>query len=157
MPAAATTVTTTDAESGTVEDDDDTRQKQLIADFEAAIENIPAAKKKAYAEAKRRCPELVEKETDPMSFLRSSSGEGRGLGSKCVEAAATRFVSYWQKRLDLFGEKRAYLPMTQTGEGSMGRQENTLLSSGAFFILPNDKAKRSGTLKRVRGFAKVLS
>jgi len=106
---------------------------RLLAEVEDAIEAIPGEKKTAYIEATKLCPDQIRKESNLYDFLR--------LTDYNVKSAAWKLISYWQRRFELFG-KRAFFPMTQTGEGSLGRHETTMLGSGVLFVLPEDRAGR---------------
>jgi hypothetical protein len=75
--------------------------------LQEALNEIPAAAKQAYLEATERAPLLVERESDPISFVRC---EKYGAW-----AAARRLVAYWEVRKKCFGPDRAFLPMTQSG------------------------------------------
>jgi hypothetical protein len=95
--------------------------------LQEALNEIPEAAKQAYLEALERAPLLVERESDPISFLRCEHYDGR--------AAAHRLVAYWEVRKKFFGPDRAFLPMTQTGAMAedMEYSEKALIS-----ILPDD-------------------
>jgi hypothetical protein len=45
-------------------------------------------------------------------------------------------VDYWKVRRELFGEDRAYLPLTLTGDGALSEEDMQVLRTGAFMILP---------------------
>jgi hypothetical protein len=95
------------------------------------IELLPGPEKEAYFEALQKVPDLVRKESDPTRFLETENGD--------TFAAAKRLAAYWRIRHEAFRE-RAFLPMDQTGEGSLDRQDITLLQSGFLAQLPNDDA-----------------
>jgi hypothetical protein len=75
--------------------------------LQEALNEIPEAEKQADLEALQRAPLLVERESDPISFLRCENYD--------AWAAASPLVAYWEARKKLFGPDRAFLPMTQTG------------------------------------------
>ncbi|KAL7559284.1 hypothetical protein ACA910_001368 [Epithemia clementina (nom. ined.)] len=91
-----------------------------------ALELIPAAKKQAYVKACTTCPDLVFRETQANAFLRFSGND--------AWSAAERLVQYWEDRYDLFGE-RAFLPMTQTGEGALTSDDLVALHAGNYAFL----------------------
>ena len=97
-----------------------------VAMMFAAVEGMPHADKKAYEEAVRQSPELVERESDPVAFLRCERWD--------VRAAAKRYLSYWTIRKRLFGDQ-ALLPMTLAG--AMAPDIPTL-ERGIVVLLPSD-------------------
>ena len=95
--------------------------------FEAML-GMSDTDKEAYNEAVRRAPELVERESDPVAFLRCERWD--------VWAAAKRYLSYWKVRKYLFGD-RAFLPMTLAGAmapdvPSLEKRVSVLLPSDDF-------------------------
>lgn len=82
---------------------DDLQSK--LQDLEAALDKMPEEKRVAYTEAVKRGGLIQERET--IAFLRSEEWD--------VEKAATRIVRNWDERLRLFGEEKAYLPLTLEG------------------------------------------
>jgi len=99
-----------------------------------AVDRLSCDDKAAYLDARERVPDLVEKESDPNVFLDCESFN--------VDKAAQRLVAYWSKRKQIFGA-RAFLPMTQTGEGALNRGDLNVLASCYFAQLPNDRAGRT--------------
>jgi hypothetical protein len=85
----------------------DTMLQEGTALIAQALQDIPDTDKLAYLEALERAPELVERESGPVAFLRCEKFN--------IWAAAQRLVKYWNVRKKVFGEERAFLPMTQTG------------------------------------------
>jgi hypothetical protein len=85
----------------------DTMLEKASLLLQEALNEIPDAAKQAYLEALERAPLLVERESDPISFLRCENYD--------AWAAASRLVAYWEVRKKFFGPDRAFLPMTQTG------------------------------------------
>jgi hypothetical protein len=87
--------------------------------------------KTAYLEALERCPDLVEKETNTLMFLRGTNYN--------VETAAVRMMSHWKVRKDIFGSERAFLPMTLAGA-----MRDTLdeVQRGFMTVLPEDEHGR---------------
>jgi len=65
-----------------------------------------------YFEALEKVPHLVHTETEPIMFLRTEHYD--------IENAATRLAMHWKERKLLFGEGRAFLPMTLNPDGAMG-------------------------------------
>jgi hypothetical protein len=45
-------------------------------------------------------------------------------------------VDYWKVRVELFGEDRAYLPLTLTGDGALTEGDMEVFRTGVFMILP---------------------
>ena len=102
-----------------------------LAEIEEAIAAMGADVKSSYLDARAKVPELVQKESNPMNYLRRYSFD--------AAVAARHLVSYWRQRVQVFG-KRALNPMSQTGEGTLGRADFNSLSSGVFLNLPSDTA-----------------
>ena len=95
----------------------------------AALELLSDAETAAYKEATKKVPHLVEIESPPIRFLRFENYN--------AWSAAKRLAAYWRHRKALFGE-RAFLPMTQTGEGALSQEDLEVLNTGYIAILPND-------------------
>ena len=105
---------------------------RLRTQVEEVIEQIPLAEKTAYLHALERCPHLVERETNPLYFLR--------LVKNNVWQAAQKIVGYWHHRLEMFGDRRAFLSMDDlSGNGALDEEAITALRAGTHILLPNDK------------------
>eukprot|EP00977_Amphora_coffeiformis_P000482 scaffold118_cov185-Amphora_coffeaeformis.AAC.2 len=98
-------------------------QKQI----EDAIEAMDPKEKAAFLQALKVAPHLVEHETPPLWFLQFERYD--------AWAAAKRLVSYWKQRSEVFGE-RAFLPMSQTGYGTLSPEDVEVLRTGYLVILP---------------------
>lgn len=105
-------------------------QESIRLEIERAMETIDADKT-AYLEAQENVPHLVRKESDPVVFYNFHD-------SNAAEAAKM-LVAYWTKRVKIFGP-RAMNPMSQTGEGTMNRNDVVSLNSGILFNLPPDSS-----------------
>jgi len=93
---------------------------------EKAIGIVPDSQKTAYLEALKRCPNLVESDSNAMRFLKREN---------CNPSdAAKRLISYWEDRKKAFGE-RAFLPLNST---SYTEEAFCALWQGVYQILPND-------------------
>jgi hypothetical protein len=105
----------------------DTMVENAVLLLQEALHEIPDAEKQAYLEALERAPLLVERESDPIQFLRCEKYD--------AWAAARRLVAYWEVRKKFFGPDRAFLPMTQTGAMAedMEYSEKALIT-----MLPDD-------------------
>jgi hypothetical protein len=97
-----------------------------------AVLAIPDAAKAAYLEALEIAPLLVERESDPVAFLRCEKYD--------AWAAAQHLVAYWDVRKNIFGAERAFLPMTQSGAIAEDRE---YLEKALTMILPDDDCNRS--------------
>jgi hypothetical protein len=107
------------------------RQRGL-AQFEEALQGV--SDKREYLRAVELAPELVRTESDPLRFLRCDNYD--------AWAAALRLTMYWKMRCKLFGD-RAFLPMTQTGEGALTNQDVERLREGAMRLVDPDKMGRA--------------
>jgi hypothetical protein len=79
----------------------------LLVELEEAIKTLPPDDTEAYLEANEQEPSLVEKESNPLLFLRDANGD--------CPAAAGRLAGYWKLRSELFGPTAYLSPMTQDG------------------------------------------
>lgn len=107
-------------------------QAQLA--IERALGALPVEKKNAMEEAARRNTELHSFNSSYARYLRYANND--------PEVAAQKMASYWQTRKSIFGNKFV-LPLTQTGEGALGRRELNLLGTGFFSLLPKDQEGNS--------------
>ena len=108
------------------------KEKALQA-VEDAINMMADEEKADYLEAKSKVPHLVMKESNPLWFVRCEKWN--------TWAAARRVAFYWRKRKEIFGE-RAHLPMNQSGEGALSKEDVALLSTGYVCLLPRDSQGR---------------
>jgi hypothetical protein len=105
-----------------------------LSQFTEHLESIPVAEKLYYIEALERCPLVVQQESNALRFLRSVDFDA-ALASK-------RLVAYWEKRVEVFGSDRAFLPMTL--DGAMKEDIQCFEEFGdANFLLPNDEVGRA--------------
>jgi hypothetical protein len=95
------------------------------------VRRLSHSDKEAYVQACQQAPNLVQKESRSSWFVRTCEN---------AREAARLLAAYWTLRKKLFGV-RAFLPMTQTGEGALDRKDLTLLASGFFSVLPTKKTK----------------
>jgi hypothetical protein len=98
-------------------------------DVHGAIQMLPNIDKEAYLEAMERVPDLVNRESSPARFLKSENFN--------VEAAARKLAGYWRIRRQIFTE-RTFLPMVQTVDGVLARDDVAVLQTGYLTQLPND-------------------
>jgi hypothetical protein len=84
-------------------------------------------------EAVMTAPQLVAAESDPRKFLEC---EQRDLSK-----AALRLCMYWKNRKEVFGD-RTFLPMNQTGLGTLDDSDIELLHTGAVVPIANDNLGR---------------
>lgn len=80
--------------------------KSKLAEFESILDEIDEKRQMGYLMAKARCPEQCDSAAK-LVFLRCEVFN--------VERAVNRFVKYWKTRIDVFGEEKAFLPMTLDG------------------------------------------
>mmetsp|Transcript_26833 Transcript_26833/g.61732 ORF Transcript_26833/g.61732 Transcript_26833/m.61732 type:complete len:1310 (-) Transcript_26833:22-3951(-) len=99
-----------------------------------AIAQLPNSESSSYLRAKHESPMLVQKESNPLLFLRFEQFN--------TWNAAKRLCFYWTERCKAFKEL-AYCPMNQTGEGALTKQDIEVLSYGHLAFLPPDKDGRT--------------
>jgi hypothetical protein len=102
--------------------------------MEQAIACLPDEDKVDLLQARREVPELVEKESPMLRFLRYEKYNSW--------AAARRYAAYWKNRKLAFGD-RCFLPMNQTGEGALTRDDIVSISTGYVAFLKYDDRGRS--------------
>jgi hypothetical protein len=113
-------------------DEDAARKRTEVFEYIAA--SIAAEEREAVTEALEKNRELVERESDPLKFLRCENGS--------VEAAAGRLVSYWEERKKAF-QDRFLLPLVITGDGALDEASIEVMSTGYMVFLPDDAKGRS--------------
>eukprot|EP00934_Nitzschia_sp_Nitz4_P002964 Nitzschia sp. Nitz4//scaffold256_size27904//18611//19552//NITZ4_008171-RA/size27904-augustus-gene-0.4-mRNA-1//1//CDS//3329544417//2954//frame0 len=96
-----------------------------LNELQAQLDRIPEEKKTAYRMAMKLCPELVS-EDDKIAFLRCELFQ--------ATLAATRLVSYWTKRLEIFGPDKAFLPLTL--DGAL-KDDGNAMKRGVVRMLPH--------------------
>ena len=83
--------------------EDDSLIARKLSEFDAAVDQIVPANKQRLLQAQQRCPHLLTADFK-LWFLRCEV--------YVVAKAAKRYVAYWNKRVEIFGEERAFLPLT---------------------------------------------
>jgi hypothetical protein len=104
-----------------------------LSAYREALSALMIQNSTAYETACQVCPDLVESESNPLDFLRCEDGD--------AVLAADRTVRYWDWRFRLFGESRAFLPMTL--EGAMRPDCDTLRKGFIFPMTPPDRHGRT--------------
>mmetsp|Transcript_21848 Transcript_21848/g.60744 ORF Transcript_21848/g.60744 Transcript_21848/m.60744 type:complete len:545 (+) Transcript_21848:114-1748(+) len=92
--------------------------------------SIPLEEKEAFLEAMEKAPDVVERESDIMNFLRHCDFD--------LWASAKRLCAYWASRKRSFGP-RAHLPMDLSGRGAMTDTDILNLQAGFPALLPRAK------------------
>jgi hypothetical protein len=101
-----------------------------MAQIDLEIIKLDATEKEAYLEAVDKCdPDLIERESDPLLFIKYYDGDAK--------QAAKRLVYYWKLRKEIFLE-RAFLPLNQIGKGALSEEDVEIVRCGAVAILPNN-------------------
>ncbi|GAX19170.1 hypothetical protein FisN_15Lh341 [Fistulifera solaris] len=104
--------------------------RRALEQLHDSLAQIPLQQQSAYREALVRCPQLVQTESDPMQFLVFADFNSWN--------AATRIITYWEKRRELFGE-RAFLPVLDlSGNGALAGEDLMLFSTGSFQLTAED-------------------
>jgi len=105
---------------------------EAVSNLFSAIDMLPESKKSSFLKAKEKCPDLIAAETTPALFLQHDKQN--------YWKAAERLAMHWDEREKTFGE-RAFLPMTQTGNGALSKEDIVTLHTGSHARL---KETRSG-------------
>jgi len=98
--------------------------KSRLRDFDRAVEKQATQAKASLLKAQRRCPELLTNEFKLM-FLRAEC--------LTVDLAVKRYLKYWTKRIDVFGDEKAFMPLT-LGKGLV--DDHVAIEVGYFRIIP---------------------
>lgn len=109
-------------------------REEGLADLFAALKLLPENRTSAFWRAQKECPDLVDRESDGMLFLRNDNFN--------YWKAAERLAIYWEERRNVFGH-RWTLPIIQTGKGALTPTDVLSLHSGVFAILPKSNTGQS--------------
>jgi len=101
--------------------------KQGLKDLDEEIEKIPKDSRINFETAKLKCANLTNDDAK-LVFLRCEVFN--------ADLAAIRLLKYWDKRVELFGEDKAFLPLTL--DGAL-KDDMIALSCGYIRLLPNVK------------------
>lgn len=101
---------------------------EKLLEFENVLKSVWPEQKGAYLKAMERCPENVMNESRPLLFLRRHDFH--------VWNAAYAFLRYWDARLNVFGEERAFLPLNLTGKGALTEDDIAALKTCFTTLLP---------------------
>lgn len=102
-----------------------------------ALDAIPDTDKKDYLEAIKRCPDLISKESNPLSYLRFEKFD--------FKAAATRLTRYWEERKRTYGKDAFYPIISGSAENPtkiIGPDDLRLLHVSFVVPLPADSEGR---------------
>ena len=83
----------------------------------------------AFAEAQKTAKDVLPLESYPRRYLSLEHQNG--------SRAVHRLIKYWKERKRIFGT-RAFLPLDQTGEGVLSKEDIAVLNSGFLSVLQND-------------------
>jgi hypothetical protein len=111
-----------DVSAGQMEEDDPNIIERKVDEMEIEIESIKS--KEAYEEAKRKCPEHLEKTM--LMFLRADLFDAK--------KAARRLIKYWADKVELFGFDRAMKGHIK--QSDLDEADKESLGSGGLQILP---------------------
>lgn len=100
----------------------------VLEHLNEAIQLLPQNEKEAYLEALNQAPYLIQKESNPLKFLRHENFN--------LWATSQRLVSYWKMRKEIFGPEAFLKPMHQTGSGALSAIDIEILDTGYIRLLP---------------------
>mmetsp|Transcript_8930 Transcript_8930/g.13706 ORF Transcript_8930/g.13706 Transcript_8930/m.13706 type:complete len:324 (+) Transcript_8930:100-1071(+) len=118
----------------------ESRNREEVTDaqlqaFHDAMDRVSIEERAAYMTASVLSPELLETECSPVLFLQCEDYD--------PDRAAKRMAIYWTKRVEFFGEERAFLPMTLTGAMGDARDLEMIKNNPhVLYILPSDSSGR---------------
>jgi len=78
----------------------------LLSALDTELSKLPKHRKSAFCEAQRKCPQLVDNDVR-LSFLRTEDFNAK--------SAAERLTAYWERKRNLFGAEKCFLPVTLRG------------------------------------------
>ena len=96
-----------------------------ITSLEAQLHRLPRSDTEAYYAAAERCPDQISHKRK-MIFLEANHND--------VAAAAANLAEYWKVRVEVFGNEKAYLPMTLAG--AMKDEKINLATRCVWQLLP---------------------
>jgi hypothetical protein len=103
--------------------------------LEEALTIIPEADRAVYDAAKEHDPELIERESNPIFFLRCEKFN--------IWKAARRLVDYWILRQEILGPDRCFCRIDDfSGNGAFSRRTLDFIETGVGYILPADRCNR---------------
>jgi hypothetical protein len=94
--------------------------QRKLQELETHLAEIAQTAAAAYGEAQTKCPQLIANDNFKLVLLRCEQFNAK--------LAAERFVQYWEKRVEIYGAERAFLPLTLQTSGafpSRGQQERS--------------------------------
>lgn len=131
---------------------------EAVVELRRRIDEMPVEEKEEYLEALERVPDLVERETNPLMFLRCDNFDVEVSAKRNLfnlpfhqrlrysytlflhtQAASKRLVAHWKHRKELFGPELAFCPMTQAGAM---RDNIGMLRKGHVTLHPCDEKGR---------------
>lgn len=107
-------------------------QLDALRQLQTVVEVLPDGEKSAFLRALEVAPDLVFTESDPLRFLRFTNFN--------VDPAARSLVLYWQRRLDVFGTTKAFLPLLVMGGANSALSPEIIdeVRTGRLAFLPHD-------------------
>jgi hypothetical protein len=109
--------------------------KLALRHLEEALSFIPAADRAVYDAAKEHDPELIDRESNPLLFLRCEKFN--------IWKAARRLVDYWILRQEILGPERCFRRINDfSGNGALSRKTLDFMETGVGYIMPADRCNR---------------
>ncbi len=106
-----------------------------LNDLQNELDAIPTDQKTDWLNAIQKCPDIVCTDEFRLMFLRCEILDAK--------LAAERIVRYWKKRVEIFGEDKAYLPLVLSSSSSNdnGKDKDSSASATASrpFNTPQDE------------------
>jgi hypothetical protein len=103
--------------------------EQKLREFELELNKIPGSKKQDLLNAEKRCSKLCSDDFK-LCFLRTEVFN--------ADLAAVRYAAYWKMRVEMYGEERAFLPLTVD---SLTEKEKDQLRMGAVNVIERDDGR----------------
>lgn len=99
---------------------------ECLRRLDEAMNMLEPSEKSACVKALRVAPKLANLQSNPMKFLQYDRFDSW--------AAARHRATYWATRLEMFGEDRAFRPLTLAKDGALTGEDVDFVHQGASYV-----------------------